>query len=187
MDFKEIRPRKEFQGGNMKESDLRIGYLTHPGRQRLLNEDSLYVDKDLGLFVLADGMGGHNAGEVASKLAVEVTARSMSDGLSNGKAAEQCIREAIATANKTIFEKSLNNPAWEAMGPTVLIALATHHEVIIGHAGDSRAYFIRQGEIQQLTNDHTFVFEWLKEGQIQSRCIKAALTKGRLAMWGHFI
>jgi serine/threonine protein phosphatase PrpC len=143
---------------------LTIGHRTNPGRGRINNEDSLYVDKDLGLFIIADGMGGHNAGEVASKIAVEVTVRSVREGLKAGKGAEEVVREAIARANETILEKSLNNPAWEEMGSTVLMALTTDHHVIIGHAGDSRAYFIQHGNIEQLTDDHTFVFEWLKEG-----------------------
>ncbi|MBI4965472.1 MAG: Stp1/IreP family PP2C-type Ser/Thr phosphatase [Desulfomonile tiedjei] len=145
---------------------MRIGHRTDPGKDRSNNEDSLYVDLDLGLFIVADGMGGHNAGEVASALAVEATARSVREGLKAGKEAEQVIREAIAWANETILAKSLNNPAWEEMGTTVLMALTTDHQVIIGHAGDSRAYLIRHGEIQQLTDDHTFVSEWLKEGLI---------------------
>lgn len=145
---------------------MKICYLTDRGRHRPINEDSLYVDIDLGLFVLADGMGGHNAGEVASRIAVEVTAKSVQEGLEAGKSTEQVVGEAIAIANTSIFEKSLNNPAWDEMGTTLLVALIADHEVAIGHVGDSRAYLIRQGQIELLTNDHTFVFEWLKEGRI---------------------
>jgi len=145
---------------------LEIGHRTVSGKHRSINQDSLYVDTDLGLFIVADGMGGHNAGEVASGIAVEVIARSVREGLKAGKVGEDLIREAIAKANETILEKSLNNPAWEEMGTTALAALVIDHQVIIGHAGDSRAYRIRRGEIRQLTDDHTFVFEWLKEGLI---------------------
>lgn len=152
--------------GPPEEHELRVGHLTDPGRNRSANEDNLYVDEDLGLFVIADGMGGHNAGEVASKIAVEVTAKSVREGLKAGRDADRVVREAIADANKSIYEKSLNNPAWEEMGTTLLMALAVDHQVTIGHVGDSRAYLIRTGRIEQLTDDHTFVFEWLKEGRI---------------------
>ncbi|MBI5251644.1 MAG: Stp1/IreP family PP2C-type Ser/Thr phosphatase [Desulfomonile tiedjei] len=145
---------------------MKIGHWTVPGKRRSTNEDSLYLNPDLGLFIVADGMGGHNAGEVASRTAVEVTATSVREGLKAGKEAEQVVREAIAIANKSIFEKSLNNPAWEEMGTTLLVALIVDHEVTIGHVGDSRAYIIRQSQIELLTDDHTFVFEWLKEGLI---------------------
>jgi protein phosphatase len=145
---------------------LKLGHRTIPGKHRSTNEDSLYLDPELGLFIVADGMGGHNAGEVASRIAVEVTVKSVQEGLVAGKEPAQVVREAIAMANESIFEKSLNNPAWDEMGTTLLMALITNDQLIIGHVGDSRAYVIRHGGIEQLTDDHTFVFEWLKEGLI---------------------
>ncbi len=145
---------------------MRVGYHSSPGRHKGLNEDSLYADGDLGLFIVADGMGGHNAGEVASKIAIEEIVRSVRYGLEASKEPHERIHEAIIAANEAILEKSLNNAAWAEMGSTVIVAIATEHELVIGHAGDSRAYLIQGDEIQQLTNDHTFVFEWLKEGLI---------------------
>jgi protein phosphatase len=124
------------------------------------------VDEDVGLFILADGMGGHNAGEVASKIAVEVTAKSIKDGLQAGKEIAHVFRQAMVEANRSILEKSLNNPAWSEMGTTLLTALVRDNSMVIGHIGDSRAYLIRKGKIDQLTEDHTFVSEWLKEGSI---------------------
>jgi PPM family protein phosphatase len=145
---------------------LKVGYLSDPGKHRPSNEDSLYVDEDAGLFILADGMGGHNAGEVASKIAVEVTAESVREGLQRGKDPHQVVRDAFASANKLIFEKALNNPAWEEMGTTLLMAFTIDHQVIIGHVGDSRAYLICKGNIERFTEDDTFVYEWLKDGLI---------------------
>jgi len=145
---------------------MNLGHRTAPGKSRHPNEDSLYVNRDLGLFIVADGMGGHNAGEVASGIAVDATTKSVREGLKAGKEARQVVREAIADANASILEKSLNNPAWEEMGTTVLVALIADRQVVIGHVGDSRAYMIRQDRIELLTNDHTFVFEWLKAGLI---------------------
>jgi PPM family protein phosphatase len=145
---------------------LKVGYLTDPGKRRPSNQDSLHIDQDLGLFIVADGMGGHNAGEVASKIAVEVTEQFVRMGLQAGKEAEEVFREALANANRSILEKASGNPAWSDMGTTLLMALATDHKVIIGHVGDSRAYLIRKGKIEQITEDHTFVYEWLKQGLI---------------------
>ncbi len=167
MSFYRIRLQKIVSRGTIsEESTLKVGWLTDPGKQREINEDSLYVDENLGLFIVADGMGGHNAGEVASRMAVQVTAKSVREGLEAGKEADRVVREAIAQANRSIFENALNNPAWEEMGTTLLIALAVPPQVIIGHVGDSRAYSILKGEIKQLTDDDTFVFEWMKEGLI---------------------
>jgi serine/threonine protein phosphatase PrpC len=145
---------------------LKVAYLTDRGKHRPSNEDSLYVDEDAGLFILADGMGGHNAGEVASKLAVEATAQFVQKGLRAGKEVEEVVRDAFASANKSIFQKALNNPAWEEMGTTLLMAFTIDHQVIIGHVGDSRAYLISKGNIERFTEDDTFVYEWLKEGLI---------------------
>ena len=124
------------------------------------------MGEDIGLFIVADGMGGHNAGEVASKIAVDVTAEVVGAGLQAGKEVEKVFREALANANRSIFEKASVNPAWSDMGTTLLMALTTDHKVVIGHIGDSRAYLIGKGKIEQLTEDHTFVFEWLKQGLI---------------------
>ena len=130
MSFYRIRLQKIVSSGTIfEESTLKVGWLTDPGKQREINEDSLYVDENLGLFIVADGMGGHNAGEVASRMAVEVTAKSVREGLEAGKEADRVVREAIAQANRSIFENALNNPAWEEMGTTLLIALAVPPQV----------------------------------------------------------
>jgi PPM family protein phosphatase len=145
---------------------LKVGYLTDPGKRRSSNEDCLHIDENLGLFIVADGMGGHNAGEVASKIAVEVTAEYVGAGLGAGTQVEEVLRGALASANRSILEKASSNPAWSDMGTTLLMALAADHKVIIGHVGDSRAYLIGKGKIEQITEDHTFVYEWLKQGLI---------------------
>ncbi len=81
---------------------MNVGYITDMGDNRPINQDSLYVDKDLGLFILADGMGGHNVGEVAGKIAVEVAAKSIRAGLESGKEITLIFREAVSEANKSI-------------------------------------------------------------------------------------
>lgn len=140
--------------------------MTHPGRSRELNEDSLYVNEDAGLFVLADGMGGHNAGEVASALAVALVSALIEEELESGEDFAELVREAIAKTNTVILSKSVNNTAWSEMGATLVVALLSDSEMIIAHVGDSRAYSVTKGEIIQLTEDHTFVADWLKRGLI---------------------
>ena len=156
------------EGCNMpaKGSKLGSAYLTHPGRERELNEDSLYANDELGLFMVADGMGGHNAGEVASAIAVTLVPTLIEEELATSQDLVELVREAISTSNQVVLEKSLNNSAWSEMGTTFVLALFTDDKVVTAHVGDSRAYWIRKGEIMQLTQDHTFVAEWLREGLI---------------------
>lgn len=151
---------------NARKTGFKVGYLTDSGLKRPLNEDSFYVSEDIGLFIVADGMGGHNAGEVASSTAVEAVSSFVSRRLNSEKDPIQLVRQAISRANQTILEKSLNNTAWSEMGTTILIALFLDHGLVLGHVGDSRAYSIGKGFIKQLTEDHTFVAEWLRQGLI---------------------
>jgi len=150
----------------VREPGLKAAYLTHPGQERELNEDNLYVDENLGLFVVADGMGGHNAGEVASTIAVTLVPAMIEEGLGNSQNTVELVRRSLSQTNKVVLEKSMNNSAWSEMGTTVVLALFTGDHVVTAHVGDSRAYLIRKGEIRQLTQDHTFVAEWLQEGRI---------------------
>lgn len=140
--------------------------MTHPGRSRELNEDSLYVNEDAGLFVLADGMGGHNAGEVASALAVALVSALIEEELESAEDFAELVRDAIAKSNLVILSKSVKNTAWSEMGTTLVVALLKDSEMIIAHVGDSRAYSVTKGEMIQLTEDHTFVADWLKKGLI---------------------
>ncbi len=150
----------------LKNTRFRVGYLTDPGRKRNLNEDSFYVNEDIGLFIVADGMGGHNAGEVASSIAVTGVSNLIEGGIASAKDPVELVRQGMSNANETILKNSMNNTAWSEMGTTLLVALFTNHNLVIGHVGDSRAYSIGKGQIRQLTQDHTFVAEWLREGRI---------------------
>jgi PPM family protein phosphatase len=145
---------------------FKVGYLSDCGLERSLNEDSFYVNEDIGLFIVADGMGGHNAGEVASSFAVTVVSAVIEEELVVAQDPVELVRQAISSANTTILEKSLNNTASNEMGTTLLVALFADHGLVIGHVGDSRAYTIKLGKIKRLTEDHTFVAEWLKERRI---------------------
>jgi protein phosphatase len=133
---------------------------THTGHVRRSNEDSYLSSPPL--FVVADGMGGARAGEVASRICVD-TFRDMAGAV--GLPAE-LLGRVIAEANRRIHEKALSDPALGGMGTTVTAALFAGDRVTIGHVGDSRAYRLRGGVLEQLTDDHSLVGELLRSGAI---------------------
>jgi len=135
--------------------------LTDTGRQRQANEDSFLVREEL--FVVADGMGGAQAGEVASMTAVQTFV----DGLPAGDP-EEALQGSIAVANRTIHDQAHADSSLAGMGTTITAA-SLHAEadaVVIGHVGDSRAYRLRDGILQRLTKDHSLVEEMRRRGQI---------------------
>jgi serine/threonine protein phosphatase PrpC len=147
------------------------------GMAREGNEDSFVVAPEIGFFAVADGMGGHNAGEVASRMAIDVLRdyleRSASGGSKpgNGKNpdysdAANRLASGIRHANRVIYESTRNNPAWRDMGTTIVAALLNDNRLSIAHVGDSRAYLLRGGGIIALTEDHSLVAEQVRQGQI---------------------
>jgi PPM family protein phosphatase len=134
---------------------------TDTGRQRNANEDSLFVDAPL--FVVADGMGGAQAGEVASRAAAESFAQNLPPA-----PPERLLEETIEGANRTIHELARKDPSLTGMGTTTTAALVDldSEEVAIGHVGDSRAYRLRGGKFEQLTRDHSLVEEMRRKGQL---------------------
>ena len=131
------------------------------GRQRNANEDSFFVRAPI--FVVADGMGGAQAGEVASRAAADAFDVDLPDG-----PPERVLRETIATANRRIHELARADPSRAGMGTTLTAAIvnAEREEVAIGHVGDSRAYRLRGGRLEQLTRDHSLVEEMRRKGQL---------------------
>jgi PPM family protein phosphatase len=130
------------------------------GRQRRANEDSLLVRSPL--FVIADGMGGAQAGEVASRLAVE----SFQGGLPDSSEPELALAAIAQDANTRIHELSHANPEHAGMGTTLTAVYVTEDDVAIAHVGDSRAYCLRDGELLRLTDDHSLVDELLRQGRL---------------------
>jgi PPM family protein phosphatase len=132
-----------------------------PGRKRRRNEDSHVVDPPL--FVVADGMGGAQAGEVASRLATAAFREfHEADELAPGERLEAIIQE----ANRRIFERAQGDTGLSGMGTTVTAALLAGDDLTIGHVGDSRAYRIREGVLEQLTQDHSLVADLIRSGQL---------------------
>jgi PPM family protein phosphatase len=134
---------------------------TDTGRQRNANEDSLFTRAPL--FVVADGMGGAQAGEVASKTAAESFDRELPQG-----PPEQVLRETIELANRTIHDRAGTDPDLAGMGTTITAAIVDleAEEVAIGHVGDSRAYRLRGNKFERLTRDHSLVEEMRRKGQL---------------------
>jgi protein phosphatase len=137
------------------------GVCSDTGRQRNANEDSFFTRPPL--FVIADGMGGAQAGEVASKAAAESFDRDLPPG-----PPELALEETIVEANRTIHELARRDPGLAGMGTTVTAAIVDteKEEVAIGHVGDSRAYRLRGGRLEQLTRDHSLVEEMRRKGQL---------------------
>jgi protein phosphatase len=127
--------------------------VTHPGR-RTTNEDSLLVDATRGLFVVADGMGGHNAGEVASGLAVKSIGEFLSDGTPPSL---NVMDEALRLANDHILAEAGDKPDYTGMGTTVVAVFVREREAVYAHAGDSRVYLLHKGHLTQLTRDDSWV------------------------------
>ncbi|MDF1576992.1 MAG: Stp1/IreP family PP2C-type Ser/Thr phosphatase [Desulfobulbales bacterium] len=156
---------------------------TDIGMKRNSNEDSFAIDRKLGLFIVADGMGGHAAGEIASKMAIDVTTdyikRTITTdepyltGFNNRYSrAGNRLCSAIILANQLISDTATNRPDWQGMGTTLVAAWLPDPKIpllSIAHVGDSRAYLLRYGELRQLTHDHSLVEEQLRNGLISKK------------------
>jgi protein phosphatase len=137
----------------------RVAAVTDPGRTRRHNEDSYVIEPPL--FAIADGMGGAQAGEVASGLATAALKEGQADA-----AGEQRIADLIQEANRRVYDRSSSDPNTSGMGTTITVALVEDDHVAFGHVGDSRAYLIRDASMEQLTEDHSLVNELLKTGKL---------------------
>lgn len=155
---------------------LEIATRSDTGRVRPHNEDAVLANPDLGLVVLADGMGGYNAGEVASSMATTLLGsglaaafaeRSPDDPAGVDKVwAQLALAREIGCTNEVIHEASVNQPQYSGMGTTVVAAIFYDDRVTIAHVGDSRLYRLREGELEALTRDHSLLQEQVDTGII---------------------
>ena len=151
---------------------MKVACISDMGRSREINEDDCtYYKYDNGwnLLIVADGMGGHNAGEVASKMAIksitdyikgDIKDNITNDGIIN------LIKHSVKKANDDIYSESINNTLYSGMGTTVSMAMISKHVMLVGHVGDSRVYILKDRELKRITNDHSLVAELLKSGTI---------------------
>ena len=167
---------------------LQSASLTDPGRVRDHNEDCIESRPDIGLYVLADGMGGYNAGEVASGMATSLISDGLQEtwnpreserlGRDQAKAdTERLIAEQIARANNAIFTTSQNNPECAGMGTTLVVTLFFDNFVTVAHIGDSRLYRLRGETMEQVTRDHSLLQEQLDSGLITPEEAKLSQNK----------
>lgn len=139
---------------------MKFSVSSHPGRKRRHNEDAYVIEPPL--FAVADGMGGAKAGEVASGLA----AAALKEGGGDGQSGEARVTELIQEANRRVFRRANEDREASGMGTTMTVALVERDRVVFGHVGDSRAYLIRDGQIDQLTDDHSLVAELVRSGRL---------------------
>ncbi len=143
-----------------------------PGRARSNNEDSVATDDAVALAVLADGMGGYNAGEVASNMATSFIRSELGRWLreASSQASDAEVRRAmdicVDNANRAIFNAANTNPQYAGMGTTLVVAVFRDNRVLLGHVGDSRCYRLREGTLQQITRDHSLLQEQIDAGLI---------------------
>ncbi|MCG5499598.1 Stp1/IreP family PP2C-type Ser/Thr phosphatase [Ectothiorhodospira lacustris] len=154
---------------------LQIVGRTHPGKIRPHNEDCIGEDPQLGIVVVADGMGGHLAGEVASRLAVDTVLQNLKQCLKKTAPDHRtgdtvaldrslAVRRAIINANMAIQQAGRDHAGHAGMGTTLVMALFNHHRVILAHVGDSRIYRFREDRLEQMTTDHTLIQEMVDRG-----------------------
>lgn len=157
--------------------------LTDRGRVRANNEDAVAVDAETQIAILADGMGGYNAGEVASGMATTFIRTEMSRWLAQAGDSPQStdVRRAleicVENANHAILGASLANPQYAGMGTTLVVGVFCDARLILGHIGDSRCYRLRDGALRQITRDHSWLQEQLDAGLITPQ--QAALSSSR--------
>jgi protein phosphatase len=151
---------------------IEIRAAVDPGRARSNNEDSVATDDDVALAVLADGMGGYNAGEVASNMATSFIHTELGRWLreASSQASDAEVRRAmdicVENANRAIFNSANTNPQYAGMGTTLVMAVFRGDRVLLGHVGDSRCYRLRGGRLQQITRDHSLLQEQIDAGLI---------------------
>ena len=154
---------------------IKFAEITDTGKVREHNEDAIGSDADMGLMVLADGMGGYNAGEVASGIAVQTITEMATEGASREERNDRdpttgmmrqtiVLRDAISRANKIIFQTAQSQTHCEGMGTTLVAAMFYDNTISIAHVGDSRAYRLRNEKFEQLTLDHSLLQELVDRG-----------------------
>lgn len=169
-------------------SALEIVAKTDPGMVREHNEDAVFADSSLGLVILADGMGGYNAGEVASGMAVTMLSHELEktfsekpcDGMDKSTGQpdmRQCMVDNIAKTNAAIFHAAESQPQYAGMGTTLVTALFHDNRAFVAHAGDSRMYRLRGEEFMKITKDHSLLQDQIDKGMISEKDARHSFNK----------
>ncbi|MBV72191.1 MAG: protein phosphatase [Myxococcales bacterium] len=154
-----------------------VSALTDVGRKRTENQDAFHTDQKLGLYVVADGMGGHAAGSVASKNAIDVFVNEVErrraeisrfiDGTVGREAVSRLLEDAVRKAGEHVFQTAQKNKEMRGMGTTLSALLLTPSRGFIAHVGDSRIYLVREKDVVQVTEDHSLVNELIRQGRLR--------------------
>ena len=169
-------------------SSLEMAKATDTGMVRSHNEDSIATDAEIGLAVLADGMGGYNAGEVASGIATALISSETREALvrqaphemdraTGSPFAMKLLADIIAKANTSIFQSANSQPQYAGMGTTLVVALFCNNQTTIAHIGDSRCYRQRGGKLEQVTRDHSLLQEQIDSGLLTKEAAKRSQNK----------
>lgn len=147
--------------------------ISDKGKVRKQNQDSIYIptDIDYDLYIIADGMGGANAGDVASKKAIEYVKEYIKDNYiqEGDNKIKQVIRQSLIYANEQVYKMSLQDEKFEGMGTTIIVVLVCKNKMYIGHIGDSRLYRIRDKFIRKITKDHSYVQKLIDDKTITKK------------------
>ena len=144
---------------------MHVNSLTEIGLVRKANEDKFLADKKRGLFIVADGMGGHEAGALARSLAIKTLDEFLTlETITNNDG--QVLKDAVEIANRVIYNEAKSKSMCKGMGTTITAAIFKDYKLYIAHIGDSRAYLIRDGNIRLLTKDHSLVGELIRQGEL---------------------
>lgn len=154
--------------------------VTHSGLIRENNEDAYLINRSSGLFMVADGMGGHNAGEVASRMAIDSSSAYVLQHPATMTDPSEIISNAVQKANTDLQEEAAKNHGRKGMGTTLIIAWTVGGLCFIGHVGDVRGYLIRGGNLKLLTKDHSVVARILESGQITEEQARKHPLRNRL-------
>jgi PPM family protein phosphatase len=140
---------------------------TDPGLIRAYNQDSYYIDPTGRFFIVADGMGGHAGGEEASRIATQEIRFYLEQNWQSSESASKLLEQALSTANQAIIQDQQNHPERADMGTTVVAVVIRPSELpVCGHVGDSRLYRLRESQLQQITEDHTWIAKAIKIGDL---------------------
>jgi protein phosphatase len=161
---------RKINDAELSERCVRVYGGTDVGRIRQQNEDFLHHSTELNLYVVADGMGGHNAGDVASRVAVETVFEYFTNALDNldGDMSSQdeylpeILGAALAKSNLEVFDRSQEDPTLEGMGTTIVAAAVGENQIVLGHVGDSRIYEYHDGRLDRVTRDHSLLNLYLQ-------------------------
>jgi PPM family protein phosphatase len=142
---------------------------TDPGLIRAYNQDSYYIDPTGRFFIVADGMGGHAGGEEASRIATQEIRSYLEQNWEDSQSSSKLLEQALSTANKAIIQDQQNHPERADMGTTaVVVVIRPSESPVCGHVGDSRLYRLRELQLQQITEDHTWIAKAMKSGDISA-------------------